>query len=127
MKRSEWFKLLFFQILSVPTVIFIFRSLNEQRNWAAVIAGSLFLVIGFYSLFKVWRGGPKWRCLTFWAALLHLGLSTIPMLVIRLSEFQTDFTQVMIFGYPGPVFHYYAEKIYLGLMVSTFFDFLRPS
>ena len=123
MKPKRWIWLLCIELVTVPLVIFLFKFFADQKRVAALIAGILFLAVGFYVLVQVWRS-QKWRSCSFWMALVHLGGTAGPLFIYRLIYFQQDFTQVLIFGIPGPIFHFYSEKVYVFLLLASFTDLI---
>lgn len=122
MALRQWALILGAEILTVPIVIFLFRSLD--RKVAAVIAGSLFLAIGFYLLRALLSQGSVFFHLSFWAALTHLAFS-LTLVGHRLFFWEKGMHEILIYGkVPGPVFHYYSEKVYAALIVATLVDLI---
>jgi hypothetical protein len=121
MTKMSWLKVLLLEILSVPVAIALFRFIPSKRV-AAVFAGIIFISIGVLVLRFAWQQDRPFLKLSLWASLIHLFATSLPLFIYRVLFFSQDFTQVSIFTVPGPIFHYYSEKVYLGLILSTLID-----
>ena len=124
MKLQDLRLFLLLEILTVPAVILIFR-LIEPRILAAGLAGSVFILLGSFFLFRMWKWPYKWVSPTFWMSGIHLVVVALPMLVVRMSYFQLAMGDIRIFGIPGPEFHKISERVYGFLIFATIFDVLR--
>lgn len=122
MSVKNWLAILALEILTIPFVIALFKMLPKKT--AAVIAGVLFIGLGFGLLFFLVRKGQPLKTLTFWAGLVHLFAMSLPIFTVRLLHFEKDFTQIQVFGVPGPVYHYYSELFYTVLLAATIVDLL---
>jgi hypothetical protein len=127
MKRTPQKELIWFFVLEIAVTVLAIVSFKfiPVRVYAGLLAGLGFLSQGTYIFWRIrlWKKG--WMYLTFWAATVHLGFSTIPMLITYLVNWNEGFHQMNIWGMPGPVFHYLSEKIFVALMVATIIDYLR--
>ncbi len=121
MSARKFMLYFFLEILVTITVIALFRSIDDRRL-AGLWAGGLFLGFGILFLWDLWRHGRAWRTLSFWLVMAHLGFTTIPMLVVRLWNWENGFHQVRVWGIPGPLFHVTAERVFAGLMMATLLD-----
>jgi hypothetical protein len=113
--------LLIFEVLAMLLVTAIFRVITPKSS-AAMVAGSVFVFLGLAILVLGLRV-PQFRSsLTFKVGLIHLFLTSLPMLILRAIHIQEDFKDVRILGLPGPAFHHLSEIIYLVLLLVTAFE-----
>jgi hypothetical protein len=121
MGRS-WLKAFFaLEILGAMNAGLVFR-IFQSKMTAAIIAGSVFNLIGLIILFRGWQSRPEGpRCWTFRVALVHVLIFSAPMLALRLFFFDRDFSEIHYLGLNGPHFHKAAEMVYLMLMPRSEF------
>ena len=112
---------LLLEILTVPTVIFIFKFVSP-RNVAALLAGSVFVTLGAYILKISW---PYRKSIILYAIGLHLFGFALPMLLMRLINWSSDFEKIKIFGLAGPQFHRVSEIFFTVLIFCTLIDLVR--
>ena len=123
MSGKSWLIIFVLQVVTVPAVIALFKFIPEKR-YAAVVAGVLFIALGAYILFQLWKSQLRWRSLTWWLCWIHVCFSSIPLVIVRLYYFEKDFTQIAVFSVPGHVFHYYSQILYVAVLVATLVDWL---
>lgn len=97
----------------------------ESRLVAGMAAGSYFVFVGVYLLFKIWRWPNRWKVLTIYPALVHTFVISLPMMIVRLSSWALAFEDVRIWGLPGPVFHKLSTVVFTVLIVATLVDLAR--
>lgn len=124
MLRKKFLTFLFLEVATTLLVILIFRY-TPSRNVAGVMAGSLFISVGAYIVFNLKAKSARFKTFTFPAALVHLFVTAIPLLTVRLMNWGTPHAELSVWGLPAPTFHMLAEKIFLILMLCTVFDFLK--
>lgn len=120
------YKFLFFfilEVLSIILAVFIFKNI-ESKNLAGLIAGSQFLALGLYVLISLLKSSQPFKFFTFYGALSHIFLTTIPMLFLRLSYWNTDFKELSFLSFPTENLHKFSEKVFLFLMLCTLLDFI---
>ena len=118
--RPYFYRLLaeLFVIVLVP-VIFHFVT---NRLHAGIIAGSIFIALGFYVIWPGIQNAVGRRALSFWAGCLHLSISAFPLFLTRLMQADSKFEDVRILGMSGPDFHRFSTVIYSLMLVATVVD-----
>jgi len=107
-----------FVIVLVP-IIFNFVT---NRLQAGIIAGSIFIALGFYVIWPGIKNAVGRRAISFWAGCLHLAISAFPLFVTRLLQADLKFEDVRIIGMSGPDFHRFSTVIYSLMLVATLID-----
>lgn len=114
-------KVLAIQILTVPLVIFIFK-FSPSRQVGGLVAGTVFILGAAFMIFLLNRqrslAMSRWLLGLFG---MHLFLVAIPMVFVRLTNWDTEFEALKIWGLDGPQFHKLSERLYLVLILSTVF------
>lgn len=106
------------QILTVPLVVLIFRTI-EPRPLAASLAGLWFCGLSSFLVIRSFRrSSGHLRALFAVSAFFALGIA-YPMLVVRAWNWAVPFDQVWIWGVPGPVVHRLSNGIFLLLFGLT--------
>lgn len=114
--------LLLAELAVIAVVVTIFRSIPD-RFLAGAIAGTVFVLLGGYIVVSGLVEKEK-RGLSFWLGLVHLFVTSLPMMITRLLNSSTGFAEVNILGLPGPVFHRLSTTIYMILLIATALDFI---
>jgi hypothetical protein len=109
------------EIVVIVVVIGLFQII-PNRLIAGVIAGSIFIGLGFYVVYPGIRDSVFRRTLSFWAAWAHLLLSAFPLFLTRLFHAGSSFEDVRVMGLPGPVFHKVSTTIYMIMLIATLAD-----
>ena len=50
---------------------------------------------------------------------------SIPMFIIRLYNYDIEFSEIQILGLAGPIFHRVSTTVFSALMIATVVDWLR--
>ena len=111
------------ELIVVALVPLIFRFI-ENRLYAGMVAGTVFILVGLYVIWPGVRQPDERKCFSFWAGLLHLVVSGLPLLVTRVLNASSKFEDVMVLGLPGPVFHRFSTAIFSVLLIATSLDLL---
>ena len=124
MRQKRFLFYLLVQVLVIIAVTLLFK-LNADIKIAAVEAGALFVVMpvvlmGFETLLtgftrKLWLAG----LLQFWL------LFALPIIGLRLMNWDVDFKDLSFLGVPGPTLHFWSSKSYLLMMVATAWEAWR--
>lgn len=117
--------LLVVEILVIGIVTAIFMSVPDRMT-AGAIAGTVFVLLGFYIVRGGWKEREK-RTASYYAGCLHLFVGSLPLMITRFLNSAAGFEQVNVLGLPGPIFHRVSTTIYTILLVATVWDFLRAS
>ena len=104
--------------LIVVAVICFFRIIPDTKI-AALCAGTLFLLGPSWVILSEFKNKAGWRSLSFFAAALFLCLSALPILILRLANWGTPFSELSLLGFSGPELHQYSNHIYL-IMLAAF-------
>lgn len=124
MKRREFVLFLALEILAVIWALLLFRTIGDPRL-AGVIAGVDFLFVGFFIIWRCWKWSKKWTSGTFWLALVHVWLVSLPILGARLYNWEKPMKEIEILGVGADHFHRTSEVIYLLLILATLVDLVR--
>lgn len=120
-KLKDLLLILSLQILTVPLVILSFK-IFEPKKLAAVIAASIFVLVGF-TMIRVTRKWEEYRThLCYWCIRIHVFIFSVPMLIGRLIFWEKDFEDIVYFAVSGPTFHKISERFYLIMMICTLID-----
>lgn len=122
--RKKYISYLTLEILTTVFVILLFRFI-ENRNIAAVIAGSTFIAIGAYIVWDLCKTRLHFKSFSFYAATIHLFLTAIPLLASRLMNWSVPHSELLILGMPAPSFHKLAEKVFTVLILCTLIDLCK--
>ncbi len=104
--------------------VILFR-LIPDRFMAGLIAGSAFVFLGFAIVLAGLADSQLRHSWSFRIAFLHLFVVSIPILFVRLLNSDMVFSELSIWGIPGPVFHKISEGVFLALVVGTIIDAYR--
>jgi hypothetical protein len=106
------------EVIVVVAVMFIFKMI-ENRVHAGLVAGSVFIALGLLIVGNGLRSFEFRKTGTFYLGAIHLGLIALPMFLTRLLNLQTGFSELTVWGLPGPVFHKLSTWFYMLLMITT--------
>ena len=109
--------------LVIPFAILSFAYIPEKKT-AALVASVGFIGIGFYIIFDCICRGQWKKSLSFYGALIHSFIFSIPMLYFRYTH-EGEFSGVKIFGFPGTEFHRFSEIFYLLLILICFCEAIK--
>jgi hypothetical protein len=109
-------------VLTIPAVILLFKFI-EPRKLASLFAATLFISC---SLIPVWyelKNKTK-SSFVFWAAIGFLVLFSAPMIIVRVLNYDADFSAINFGPITGPEFHKYSNYGFIVLLCSTIVDFV---
>ncbi len=124
MNRRELLLFLGLEIFGVFWAGIVFVVL-PWKLMAGALAGAYFLFSGIFMLNKAVRWPDKWRSCMWYPALAQVFLISLPMLFVRYTHLNVDFSELSIMGLPGPVFHMLSSAVYMTLIASTLVDLAR--
>lgn len=104
--------------LVIPAVILIFRLIPDRRS-AALMAGTLFVMVPLGLMLRRWRqplnGRAAQAC--WWGGVLFFWvIFALPILGMRLLYWELPFEEIVFLGIPGPVWHRSANSGFLVMM-----------
>lgn len=112
------------QALVIVAVIFIFK-LNTDVKLASVQAGTLFFLLPLALGFLEWKKAGFARR-SFYLGLLQFWIFfALPILGLRLLNWDANFSELSILGVPASTLHHYANSSYMLMMALTLWNFLR--
>jgi hypothetical protein len=124
MRQKRFLAYLTIQVLVIISVILIFKLMSNVKI-ASTVAGVLFVVL------PMALGGYEWKDhgiqrKSFYFGLLQFWVFfALPILGLRLFNWDAAFADLSVLGVPGPVLHKYANTSYLIMMGLTFTNYLR--
>ncbi|MBS1971168.1 MAG: hypothetical protein JSU04_12715 [Bdellovibrionales bacterium] len=124
MRQKRFLAYLAGQAVVIIAVVFIFK-LNSDVKLASVQAGTLFvllpLILGIleYKKSKLARVGFFVGLLQFWV------FFALPILGLRLLNWDVPFNELSFMGVPGTTLHQYANHSYMVMMALTLWSYIR--
>lgn len=124
MRQKRFLAYLVAQAVVIIVVIFIFK-LNRDVKIASVQAGSLFVLLPLV------LGGVEFRRFRFAQKAFYLGLLqfwvlfALPILGLRLFNWDQPFSELSFLGVPGNTLHQFANHSYLFMMALTLWSYIR--
>jgi hypothetical protein len=120
MKKLAYRYQLLILILWIPAVMLIFKIVAEKRM-ASVFAGLGFVFIPLIFFILEWirlkkNNGSK---LHFILCAEFLVISAVPILLLRLLNWDADFGQLTLFGFSSMAHHKFANVNYMALIISA--------
>lgn len=112
------------ELVVIFAVVAVFKIVSERLQ-AGAVAGTLFVALGVWIVSAGVRDRGFRKTPTFIMALVHLFGSALPLMITRFMNSAAVFDDIRVLGMPGPVFHQVSTGIYLLLMASTVFDWVR--
>lgn len=124
MRQKRFLVYLAGQALVIMAVVFIFK-LNSDAKLASVQAGTLFVLLPpVLAAFEFKRGGFSRK--SFYLGLLQFWvLFALPILGLRLFNWETPFNELSFLGVPGATLHKFANHSYLVMMALTLWSYVR--
>lgn len=110
-------------LLTIPTVLLLFK-LIEPRKLASVFAASLFITCSLLPIWGETKNKTK-STFVFWAAVGFLVLFSAPMTLVRLINYDIDFSSISFGSISGPEFHKYSNYGFIILLTSTIIDYFQ--
>ena len=105
-------------VLWIFAVTAIFR-LVEDRQVASLIAGAGFIVFPAIFLLGEIRNGRRKIHMT--VLVFFLVLCALPIFLLRIANWGTDFSQLSLLSLPAPVFHKVSNIFYILVLVSAIY------
>lgn len=110
-------------VLWVIGVGLLFR-FSPDRQMAGAIAGVIFVAIPLVLLVSELRQAQR-----HWYQLVAVGVflvvSALPIFLLRIFNWGTDFNELSLLGVTGPQLHKLSNVLYLAMMATTAFCWLR--
>lgn len=120
MRRNRFSVYLILQAVVIALVMVIFKVIADKKV-AATVAGVLFVGLPLALMIyenkraawseKIWYLGT----LQFWI------LFALPILGLRIFNWNMDFSELSVLGVPGPLLHQWSSKSYMVWMLITLF------
>lgn len=114
------------EIGAAAFAVIIFR-LIEDRPFAGLWAGAVFLALGFVISALGVQSRAFRSSWTFRVGCVHLLGIALPMLATRVVTWGTDFSKVSVFGIGAAHFHGLARFVFIALVAGTVVDMVRAS
>lgn len=107
------------QVATIFVVTALF-ALIPDKQFAATIAGILFVGMPAVLLaLEVQRRSELHRGIWFFSVLQFWLLFAIPILGLRIFNWNVPFAELSVFGIPGPTMHQWSSKSYFVMMIAT--------
>lgn len=124
MRQKRFLAYLAGQAVVIIAVVFIFK-LNSDAKLASVQAGTLFvllpLILGILEYKK-----SKLARISFYVGLLQFWVFfALPILGLRLLNWDVPFNELSFVGVPGTTLHQYANHSYMVMMALTLWNYIR--
>jgi hypothetical protein len=122
-KQNRYLIYILFLIATIPAVMLLFKMI-EPKKLASLFAASLFISA---SLVIIW-GELKNKTLktpSLIAAIGFLILFSAPMLIVRILNYDQDFSSLTIGPLTAPEFHKYSNYGFMMLLLTTVVDYFR--
>lgn len=110
-------------LLTIPAVILLFK-LIEPKKLASIFATILFITCSILPLWGELKNKTK-NSFVLFASSGFLVLFSLPMIIVRLLNYDTDFSELNIGPLTGPEFHKYSNYGFIILLCSTIIDFIQ--
>lgn len=124
MNKKDLLVFLVLQLIAIVVAGAAFK-VFESRIVAGAVAGSYFVASGLYMLRRLWRWSNKWKALMTYPLLVHVFGISIPLLVIRMGNTSVEFSDLKVFGIPGPAFHQISTTVFMIMIGATVVDLIR--
>lgn len=122
---NRYFLYLALSFLTVPIVIFIFKSIHP-KNLAAIFAGGTFLSLSLFVILSEFKNNKKKIIfsLSFWGAFAFMLVFSLPMLFTRIMNYDMAFENLEILSMPAPIFHKASNTGFLIMMFLFFLNWI---
>ena len=122
MRQKRFLIYFLIQVLVIGVVIALFK-LNSDVKLASVEAGALFFLWPLYfAVYELRKFGTERK--SFFVGLIQFWLLfALPILGLRLMNWEAPFDDLSIFGVPGTLLHKYANTSYLLMMGLTLWNY----
>ena len=124
MRLNPYSKYLLLQASLLPIIILIFKFI-EDRKTAALLAGSLFILICVGTFW--WEGRErKFQAKFFWVGGLQFFiLFAVPIFLLRLTHWDLPFGEIAVGPIRAADLHMLSNKSYMLWMLTTVFESYR--
>lgn len=119
MIRQRYSLFLLLQAFVIIAVTMIFKSITD-RQIAATVAGTLFIIIPVGLMFWEFKANKFNNKIWFAGALQFLILFALPIMGLRLLNWNVPFEYLSFLGIKGPALHEWSSRSYLVWMIITF-------
>lgn len=127
-KIQPWKDLTFIVIgqvlVSISAILIFVQKILEHRRDAAMLAGSLFVLLGVFQIVRSWRWPQKRYMPSFWCYHIYFWLLTLPLFLSRWLSSES-FEDIYIMGISGPSFHRLSEWVFVAMFLLTLVDLVR--
>ena len=106
------------QAFVIAIVMIIFKVIVD-RKIAATVAGTLFVLLPLAMLISEYAIA-KLKHKIWWIGVLQFWLLfALPILGLRVFNWESEFSDLSFMGVPGPTLHQWSSKSYMLMMVVT--------
>ncbi len=114
---------LIYFVLTIPAVIVLFKFI-EPRKLASLFAATIFISCSLLPIWGELKNKTK-SSFVFWSAIGFLVLFSAPMIIVRVINYDADFSSINFGPLTGPEFHKYSNYGFIILLCSTIVDFVQ--
>lgn len=123
MNSNKTLKIILGLEVSCLALVPLFFKYIEPKKIAGLVAGSLFLSLGLLCLYYIFRSKRTKNVFFIIFSLVHLFVISIPMLVTRIINFTTDFSELRILGMQAQEFHSLSHLTFTALILASVAEF----
>jgi hypothetical protein len=124
MRRKIFLAYLAVQALVIMVVVALFK-LNADVKIASVQAGTLFVILPVFLGGWEYKKAGLVRKSFFFGLLQFWVLFALPILGLRLLNWETPFNELSLLGVPGTTLHQFANQSYMLMMAFTLWNYIR--
>lgn len=124
MRQKRFLAYLAVQALVIVTVVFIFK-LNSDVKIASVQAGTLFVLLPLVLGIFEYKKSAASRVSFFVGLAQFWFLFALPILGLRLFNWETPFNDLSFLGVPGATLHQFANHSFMLMMALTLWNYIR--
>ena len=123
--KTSVFHFLILQIVGAISAVLIFKFV-PLKFVAALLAGSVFTIIGFIIFYRSLKSKDLIGAPIFWASAVFLFIFSLPMLLIRAVNYDVvNFKEFSLMGLNMGTYHRLSEGFYLLFIAITIFEIYR--
>ncbi len=112
------------QATVIIAVVFIFK-LNSDVRLASVQAGALFVLLPLILAILEYKKSKLTRVSFFVGLLQFWVFFALPILGLRLLNWDVPFNELSFIGVPGATLHQYANHSFVVMMALTLWNYIR--
>lgn len=124
MRQKRFLIYLGLQLILIPVVLFLFQT-NPDRKMAATQAGVLFVGVPLLMVLREVLKMKSKEKIWFLGHLQFLMLFAIPILGLRLLNWNADFSSLSVLGVSGPSLHRWSNLSFMLMMASNLWTWYR--